>query len=447
MSKRQSKVWSPADIKLYDLGKKSTQAKPYVYVASPKGARIETKPHQESTMTKAKRAARQERQQATDENDTFVPVKADPPEIRAALRSTSSHYSPTQSLLERLGPNAPDFSSQASPELAAARIRLSDWIEHCDPEMPFIPNVEIDRWLGQAMAERIRGEELQNRKLTDAQVEGLVADMLRPGAWKPNGDSIRFTPGGQIIDGQGRLIALLLACRRKPETTFVTDLRFNVPPEAFSTIDTGKKRTSADILGMVHVQNGFLMSAIARLWKSYHSGQMRVQRKVTNDEVMHIVLENRDLFLEAVKITNYTRHEVKIPGAVLGFVCALGLRTNRAKTAQFFDQLTTKLHLTETDPAYVLHRAIRNKAKMNQRRGAERIEAAALTIKALNAHFQEDRMEIVRWGPKEAFPRFVGDVKRTLRDDSILLDETASVIDVDQGEAEGAETPVLEAVS
>jgi len=400
-------------------------------------------------MSKSKRTARQEQKQATDTDtaDMFVPAKADVPEIRAALRNTSSHWSPTQSLLDRLGPNAPDFSSQASPELVAARIRISDWIEYCDPKMPVIPNVEVDVWLGQAMAERIRGEELQNRKLTDAQVEGLVSDMLRPGAWKPNGDSIRFTPGGQVIDGQGRLIAFLLACRRKPGTTFITDLRFNVPPEAFSTIDTGKKRTSADILSMVHIQNGFLMSAIARLWKSYHSGQMRVQKKVTNDEVMHIVLENRDLFIEAVKITNYTRHETRVPGAVLGFVCALGLRTDRAKTAQFFDQLTTKLHLAETDPAYVLHRAIRNKAKLTQRRGVERIEAAALVIKALNAHFQNEQMEVVRWGPKEPFPRFVGDVKRTLRDDSVLLDEIASVIDVDQGDAESAKAPVLETVS
>ncbi len=436
MSKRQSKVWSPTDIKLHDRGKRSTQAKPYV---------LHSKSHQETTMSKTKRAAGQERQKAGDTEDMFVPVKADPPEIRAALRSTSSHYSQTQSLLERLGPNALDFSSQATPELVAARIRLSDWIEHCDPNMPFIPNVVVNRWLGQAMAERIRGEELQNRKLTDGQVEGLVADMLRPGSWKPNGDCIRFTPGGQVIDGQGRLVALLLACRRNPETTFITDLRFNIPPEAFSTIDTGKKRTSSDILGMVHIHNGFLMSAIARLWKSYHSGRMRVQSKVTNDEVLHIVLENRELFYEASRITAPAKYEVKIPGAVLGFVCALGLRTDRAKTAQFFHQLTTGLNLTKTDPAYVLNRVIKNKAKANQRRGAERIEAAALTIKALNAHFQNDQIEVLRWGPKEPFPRFIGDVKRTLRDDSVMLDETASVIDVDQGD--GVKAPILETVS
>ena len=371
-----------------------------------------------------------------NKNDTYIPVQPDPPEVRGSFaepKNKDKSKSPIPTLLERLGPNAQDFSRNAPPELAAARVWLSDLIEHCDPEMPFAHNVRIGYWRGQAMAERIRGQDLENRKLTDAQVETVVADILRPGAWKPNGDTIRFTPNGQVIDGQGRIVALLLACRKNPDASFVTDLRFNVPPEAFSTIDTGRKRTSKDVLDMAHISNGYLMSAIARLWHGYHVGRVKTSPKITNDQVLRIVRENENLFIDATRMTAHAIKEVRIPGAVLGFCCALALRTDRAKTALFFNQLSTGLNLKQTDPAYVLGRATKNKAKVNPRKGADRIEAAALTIKALNAHFRNDEIDVLRWGRNEAFPRFVGDIKRELKDTSGVIDTDTEGVSLVEG--------------
>jgi hypothetical protein len=368
------------------------------------------------------------KRKSKSKNDSYVPVKADPPEVRGTLGASKSR-SPIPSLLERLGPDAQDFSRDAPPELAAARIWISDLIEHCNPDMPFAHNVEIDYWRGMAIAERIRGKDLENRKLTDAQVETVMADILRPGAWKPNGDTIRFTPNGQVIDGQGRIVALLLACRRKPKASFVTDLRFNVPPEAFSTIDTGKKRSSKDVLGMANIPNGYLMSAVARLWHGYHSGRMRTQAKLTNDQVLETVSENFELFHEATKISANAMREVRIPGAVLGFAAALALRTDRAKAHAFFEQLGSGLNMKEGDAVYVLSRATKNKAKAT-RKGADRIEIAALTIKALNAYFQKQSIDVVRWGRNEPFPRFIGDTKRSLKPDMAFADDDTEGVSV-----------------
>lgn len=367
-----------------------------------------------------------------NKNDSYVPVKADPPEIRGTLGSRKNKGG-IREILDRLGPDALEFSRDAPPGLAAARVRLSDMIEKCDPDMPFAHNVVVDYWLGRALAERIRGQDLENRVVTNAQIETVVADILRPGAWKPNGDTIRFTPNGQVIDGQGRIIALLMACRKDPNASFVTDFRFNVPPEAFTTIDTGRKRTSKDVLDMAQVPNGYLMSAIARLWHGYHVGRIKTLPKITNAQVMEIVEANRELFITATHLTAQTRTETKIPGSVLGFCCALALRPygrneteqkiNREKAKLFFRQLTTGAELKETDPAYVLRRAVKNKAKLNPRKGADRISAAALTIKALNAHFQGNDVDIVKWLPGEAFPRFIGDIGRTLRDDTPFAEQ------------------------
>ncbi len=372
-------------------------------------------------------------------DDKYVPVKADPPEIRGELGAKSKSKSPIPTLLERLGPDANEFSSDAPQELVDARLTLLDWLNNVDPDMPFKPFVEVDMWLGRAMAERIRGEDIRNRKLTDAQIETLQADMLRPGAWKYNGDTIRFTHNGQVIDGQGRLIAHLLACRKDPSAKFVTNLLFNVPKESFSTIDTGRKRTGADVLGMMDISQGFLKSAIARMWYNYHKGRMRNQVKVTPDQVREIVLENQKLFDDAVHIIApcLKAKELKLPGAVMGMVCALGLRTDQAKTAQFFHQLATGLNLNETDPVYLFRRAIANKQRM-VRGGAPRVEVAAMLVKALNLYFQKDlprredeKPAIIRWVRGEAFPRFVGDRNRKLWDDSLSAEDEV-LIDVEQ---------------
>jgi hypothetical protein len=410
MSRGQSKIWSPDNIKPWRLKERDKQVRPYSKA-----------PHQETkTMTAPQETRSQPVQKKKGKDDIYIPVKADPPEIRGEIGS-KKNKSPIPSLLERLGPNAQDFSRDADPRLVAARVRLSDMIEKCDPNMPFAHNVVVDYWLGQAIGERIRGQDLENRKLTDAQVEVVVSDILRPGAWKPNGDTIRFTTNGQVCDGQGRTIALLLACRKDPNASFVTDFRFNVPPEAFPTIDTGRKRTSKDVLDMARISSGYLMSAIARLWHGYHIGRMKTQPKITNAQVLQIAKENEEMFVEATHMTAQAIKETRIPGSILGFCCALALRTNAQQAKLFFGQLSTGLHLGENDPAYVLSRATKNKAKINARKGADRIEMAALTIKALNAHFKGEKIDVVRWGRNEAFPRFIGDSKRELKDTSGLI--------------------------
>jgi hypothetical protein len=68
-------------------------------------------------------------------------------------------------------------------------------------------------------------------------------DMLR-GAWLYNGDSIRFSEDGVLLDGHHRLTACSEA-----EVPFVSDVVV-VPAEAVHTIDRGANRSEADSLVM-----------------------------------------------------------------------------------------------------------------------------------------------------------------------------------------------------
>jgi hypothetical protein len=315
---------------------------------------------------------------------------------------------------DRLGQNALDFSRNAPPELVAARHELGDMIDRCnnDPDaLPIWIDKRVDRWLGQAMWERVRGEDLVNRTLTDGQIENPLSDILA-GTWQPNGMNIKFTPNGQVIDGQGRIAALLLACRQKPDAYIITDVRFRVPPEAFSTMDTGKNRTAADILSINGISNGYVIGAMARLWNAYHTEKMFSIPKVSHSRIQDIVLHNKDIFVEASRIANTLTHDLDVPRAISGFVFALGLRADKAmdgqKTSEFVHRISSQLHVSEHDPSLMLVRTTRRLRGVKKDR-ANRTAVTAMMIKALNAHFLGQDVKLLRYVDGEEFPKFVGD--------------------------------------
>jgi hypothetical protein len=436
MKKGQQKVWKPSDIKPSrnrDVKRvpvivRNTQPQPasqqghchMTVVTSETMTAKRTSKNAKSTKSHTKAESREKSQQTAP---TVQTTSTSPtPSLAPAKPETSTKLT----ALERLGRDATEFASQAPPELVAARLELSEAIERFNrPDCTDIPlwfEREIDQWMGRALWERVRGEDITNRKLTEAQIYNLKKDMLS-GDWDPNGENLKITPAGQVLDGQGRIGAYLEALRQKPGLTIITDIRFRVPAKAFKTVDTGRGRTASDLFGMLGISNGFNIAAIARLWHSYHRGTMRSQPKLSPTKLIEVVTsdpEQQKLFIDAHHLAIRSAKDHGIMPAVAGFIAALALRANKAKAEAFFTQLEKGTNLNETDPAYVLARALKSRTqadestgrKRRSRRMADRIEVAAIMIKALNAHFSGKKIKQLRWIENEAFPDFVGDAGR-----------------------------------
>lgn len=407
----QSKVWSPKDIQQDGKPKQSRSKRTFTSPTQQGQYDMQTSQIvlKESPGDSDDQAL--EQKQSGHEGVVIDNPRPEPESFEEDKPTGKKHVS----VLERLGPNALDFAKEAPPELVAARLALSEKISSCNKnpdEIPFWVERKVDRWMAAAMWERVRGEDVRNRKLTDGQLETILSDILQD-AWQSNGECIKFTPNGQVIDGQGRLAALLLAARRNPNVFIVTDVRFRVPSESFWTLDTGKNRTSADILDMAHISNGYLLGAMARLWNAYHNGTMRSMPKISKSRILQIVKEEEKLFVDASRTAMAAKENIQIAGSILGFACALGMRANENKTRDFFAQIGSGLNLSEGDPSWVLTRIARNKSKQH-RKGADRVQMAALTVKALNAHFLGQDIDVLRWGRYEPFPRFVGDRRKGL---------------------------------
>jgi hypothetical protein len=97
-----------------------------------------------------------------------------------------------------------------------------------------------------------------NRPLTASHVMAL-ANTMRRGEWIFNGDAIRITKSGNLIDGQHRLNAII-ECGLPQKAMVVTGL----DDDAFLTIDAGRPRGASDTLAIQGYQCTSALSTAAR---------------------------------------------------------------------------------------------------------------------------------------------------------------------------------------
>lgn len=85
-----------------------------------------------------------------------------------------------------------------------------------------------------------------NRPLNDAHVQ-RIANQIRQGKWRYNGDTIKISDTEDVLDGQHRLWAVIES-KRAVKTCIV----YGIERDAFATIDTLRKpRSGADVLSLL----------------------------------------------------------------------------------------------------------------------------------------------------------------------------------------------------
>lgn len=86
-----------------------------------------------------------------------------------------------------------------------------------------------------------------NRDFSEFHVKKLASQM-RDGKWQDNGETIKFAIGGELLDGQHRLLAVV----RSRSTQRMLIVR-GLARDTFATIDVGRKRSSADAMKVAHI--------------------------------------------------------------------------------------------------------------------------------------------------------------------------------------------------
>jgi len=235
-----------------------------------------------------------------------------------------------------------------------------------------------------------------NRPLSKPHVNNLANAMLR-GEWSMNGDAIRISKCGKLLDGQHRLSAIIksgISC----ETVVISELDI----ETFHTIDIGRKsRGAADILAIQGEKNWNVLAGalnvICGLEFTPRNPDIRRAHSVAQIEstlAKHPKI--RDFVSKSDTVRNIVSPIIFAP--VYYFYSCI----DSEKADSFFNGLKDGYNLPYGSPIA----AVRDRLMLNKtsRARADRKELLGILIKGFNYHFENKPMHKVRFSYTEDFP-------------------------------------------
>lgn len=241
---------------------------------------------------------------------------------------------------------------------------------------------------------------VHNRPLSNSTVTSYCRAM-RDGAWKLNGDAVRFNGNGDLIDGQHRLAACV-----KSGCNFDTYVIKGLDHDAFDTIDQGKKRTIGDVFAREGCKNYVRLAAAIRWLWLYRHGAWKWVDPVRPDQA-NVMLEENPGLHEAVDLASRLNSQQRrmIPPGLLAFLIYETGRENRAMAESFWTSAITGEGISKGQPAYLLHKRLVSNIGATARLRPESI--ASICIKAWNAFKTKKPCGVLKWSEGEEIPQVI----------------------------------------
>jgi hypothetical protein len=236
-----------------------------------------------------------------------------------------------------------------------------------------------------------------NRPLSDLHV-GRLTRQITEGKWIFNGDAIKFSASGDVLDGQHRLWAIIYA-----KIAVRTLVVRGIDDKAFATIDTLRKaRTAADMLylrGMAKYRN---VAAGALQWLvRYEKGNIEEWKKHENR------VENADvekIFAETPQIVHAAERGAQLRSiynaSVLAFLFHVMSQQNEAIAARMMATLNNATKAAQDDPFFLLRTYMTDRNKQPR----DPLEAIALAFKAANAVHRHRKLQALLWRRQGVVP-------------------------------------------
>lgn len=237
-------------------------------------------------------------------------------------------------------------------------------------------------------AEALLGGNKLNRRVSGSVIGKYARDMAA-GRWHLNGQTIKLSKSGKLLDGQHRLEAA-----KKAKRSFQAIVVEGLSEDSFSTLDIGHRRSVSDILrerGETHTI--ILASSLRWLWMIRNELVLAANSSPTNGELLLLLDENpgmRDSLRHVFAIRDIMGNG--IAGALHYTFASLDPTT----ADEFFLRLMDGVRLSETSPIYHLRERLLRTRSARRVRLAE-AERVALTIKAWNAFRQDRPMRLLAW--------------------------------------------------
>lgn len=238
-----------------------------------------------------------------------------------------------------------------------------------------------------------------NRTPRQKRVYGL-ADAMRRGAFKANGETIKFGRNNELIDGQHRLLAIVMSGVEQT-ILVVRDLERD---EVFDTIDTGSARTGGDALKVQGEKHTNVMAAgLKTIVILEREGQPSFARVVAHDELRKkLEMYPNIRHWAGLQTQADTWRRMTLSGVCGVFAMFEGAGAEAKTLEDFINGVKSGAGLKEGDPRLVF------RERMLSKKHGTRMETAmfyALFIKAVNAWVNDRNIGVLRWRVEEDFPK------------------------------------------
>ncbi len=223
-----------------------------------------------------------------------------------------------------------------------------------------------------------------NRRAKKTRIKRYARDM-KNGKWLWTREPIIFSQEASLQNGQNRLMACI-----ESGCSFVTDVVFGAPREAFIATDTGAARTAADAFQILEVKDAALSAAATRWLCSLENGLSDrcatvapTHGQITNDEIHDAWDLNPDLAQSIYIGRIFAKNKLAPPSLMAALHCLMARKDARAAN-EFFEKFGAGLNLTSKKNA-----AFRLREDLIQNRGAVKkkkpFEIAFDTVHAWNS--------------------------------------------------------------
>lgn len=231
------------------------------------------------------------------------------------------------------------------------------------------------------LAKRWLAKNDKNRKPNKGTIQRYLLDM-DAGNWAFTGEPIKFADTGELLDGQHRLTAI--AQHGEPVLMLVVR---GLTSEAQDVMDTGRKRSAADMFDIAEKDNAVLLASTSRLVLGYMGGNITTSISSTigqpSNSMIRDLVESDPMVSWATQVASRLRGNIPANPAAISFAAWLMGRVDTAATVQYLNSIAEMRTEGIGDPRFTLLKRL-NVAK-TQRERLTSVEQAFYIVRAWNA--------------------------------------------------------------
>jgi len=197
-----------------------------------------------------------------------------------------------------------------------------------------------------AMAKQFLDNMVKNRPVTKANVDYFIHS-IQSGQYAMTGQPIIFSPGGKLLDGQHRCLAVI-----KTDTAIQVLAVYGIAEEMFTKLDKGRPRTFSDCIPLV--PNNTVVAAAVKLVyteeTSSDSGFFDGNKRPTNDDLENALARHPGV-IEAASFLTGRKTARRFLGGGGGSYCLYRMASSdKSEAHAFISALNTGAGLSARSP-------------------------------------------------------------------------------------------------